>query len=122
MVNPSKSKGTAAETAVVRYLHQWSTHVERRALSGSADKGDVSGVLGAVVEIKACKAMELSQWIKEADVERENAGASLAVVWHKRRGKSSPADWFVTMTGADFVHLLIEAGRLIVNASSEEGK
>ena len=112
MANPSKQKGTAAETAVVRYLNDqgWPA-VERRTLSGSKDKGDVAGVRDLVIEVKACKAMDLGGWLREADAEALNAAADFGVVWHKRRGKSQPNDWFVTMTGDAFVRLLKEAGR-----------
>lgn len=112
MANPSKQKGTAAETAVVRYLNEqgW-PEVERRTLSGSNDKGDIAGLRRLVVEVKACKAMDLSGWLHEVRREVLAAGADFGVIWHKRRGKTHPTDWYVTMRGGDFVQLLKEAGR-----------
>ena len=99
-MNKPKQKGTAAETAVVAYLreHGFPT-AERRALAGSGDKGDVSGVVGCVIEIKSCARTELAAWIEEARKEAAAAHAPVWAVWHKRRGKGSPAEWFVTMTG-----------------------
>lgn len=85
-------------------------HVERRALNGSSDQGDISGLPGVVIEAKDCRALELSTWLNEAETERANARADLAVVWHHRRGKSSPGDAYVTMTGATLVALLRAAG------------
>ena len=114
MTNPSKKKGTAAETAVVDYLRQFTPFAERRALAGSSDRGDISGVLGAVIEVKNCpQRMRLGEWIEEVQTEVWNAMATLGAVWHKRAGRSSPGDWYVTMTGSQFVQLLEEAGRIV---------
>jgi hypothetical protein len=111
MGSTSKAKGTAAETAVVDYLreHGW-PHVERRAANGRADRGDIAGVVDAVIEVKNCARLELAAWIDEAELERRNDRSSHAAVVHKRRGKGNPADWFVTMTGAQYVQLLRAAG------------
>lgn len=108
MANTSKRKGTAAETAVVNYIRGcgWNS-AERRALSGSADKGDVAGV-PVVIEVKNCAQMQLSQWLREADRESENAGTDIGVVWHKKKGTTNPGDWYVTMSGESFM-LLLEA-------------
>lgn len=104
-----KQKGTAAETAVVAYLREHGfPNAERRALAGSGDKGDVSGVVGCVIEIKSCARTELAAWIEEARKEAAAAHAPVWAVWHKRRGKGSPAEWFVTMTGEQFVRLIGE--------------
>lgn len=106
-MNRSKAKGTAAESAVVAYLREHGyPYVERRALGGSLDKGDLAGIPGLVCEIKAHKTMSLSEWVDEAEVERKNDGACVGVVWHKRVRKGSPGDWYVTMTGANFLRLL----------------
>lgn len=111
MVNRSKTKGTAAETAVVGYLRVsgW-PYAERRALNGNSDRGDIAGIVGATVEVKNCARIELGAWVDEAETERLNDRSDHAAVWHKRRGKGNPADWFVTMTGAQYVQLLHAAG------------
>ncbi len=107
----SKQKGTAWETAIVRYLaaQGWPA-AERRALSGTQDRGDVFGIVGWVIEAKNCRALSLAQWVDEATIEQANAGADFSAVWHHRKGKPSPADGYVTMTGAGFVRLLRLAG------------
>lgn len=108
-MSKSKAKGTAAETAVVNYLReQGFEQAERRALNGVADRGDIAGVVGTVIEVKNCARMELAGWLAEAAAEADNDGARLGVVWHKRRGKGSPGDWFVTMDGATFTKMLRE--------------
>jgi hypothetical protein len=106
-VSASKRKGTAAESAVVQYLQAMGfTQAERRTLNGAKDRGDIAGLPGIVIEVKNCARQELASWVGEAETERENDGASLGAVWHKRRGKGYPAEWFVTMTGEQFVLLL----------------
>lgn len=109
MVNRSKAKGTSAETDVTRYLQaNGFIHTERRSLNGNYDRGDIAGIPGVVIEVKNCAKQELAKWVREAERERDNDNATLGVVWHKQRGKGSPADWFVTMSGAQFTALLRE--------------
>jgi len=106
-VNRSKAKGTSAETAVVNYLRAMGfTQAERRTLAGVHDRGDIAGIPGTVIEVKNCARQELSGWVAEAERERDNDRASLGVVWHKLRGKTDPAKWFVTMSGEQFIALL----------------
>jgi hypothetical protein len=108
-MSAAKKKGTAAETAVVQYLRAVGfIQTERRTLGGTQDRGDIAGLPGVVIEVKNCARQELPAWVAEAELERDNDNASLGVVWHKRRGKANPADWFVTMSGAQFAALLHE--------------
>jgi hypothetical protein len=108
-VSASKKKGTSAETAVVNFLRDSGfTQAERRTLNGAKDRGDIAGLPGTVIEVKNCARQELASWVAEAEIERDNDHADLGVVWHKRRGKGHPADWFVTMSGAQFANLLRE--------------
>jgi hypothetical protein len=110
-VSRSKQRGTAWESAIVRFLTDHGfPHAERRALSGTQDRGDVAGVPGIVVEAKNCSATSLGVWMDEAIVEQANDGADYSAVWHHRRGKASPGDGFVTMTGAAWVRLIRQAG------------
>lgn len=107
----SKSKGTAWEGAIVRYLAvEGFPHVERRALAGTADRGDIAGIPGVVIEAKNCKSITLAAWVDEAAIEQANDGAEFSAVWHHRRGRASPADGFVTMSGSTFTRLLRAAG------------
>lgn len=106
-MSKAKQKGTAAETAVVNYLKSHGyPDVERRTMSGIHDKGDIAGLRSVVIEVKDHIRMELAQWLEEAEAERRNAHASHGVVWHKRRGRGSPGDWYVTMSGEQFLSLL----------------
>jgi hypothetical protein len=108
-MNRSKAKGTAAESAVVQYLQaKGFAQAERRTLNGAHDRGDIAGIPGVVIEVKNCARQELAAWVGEAERERDNDRAGLGVVWHKLRGKTDPAKWFVTMSGEQFVNLLRE--------------
>jgi hypothetical protein len=112
-MSASKAKGTRWESAIIAYLSGAGfPAVERRALTGSQDKGDVAG-LPVVVEAKNCRATELAAWVDEATAEARNAGVAVGVVWHHRRGKASPGDGFVTMRGEDFVTLLLGAAPML---------
>jgi Holliday junction resolvase len=80
----SKAKGTAAEREVVRYLQNWWPAAERRALSGNKDKGDVAGIPGVVVEVKAAQTQLLTKWQRETLTEMANAAAAGCVLVVKR--------------------------------------
>jgi hypothetical protein len=109
MPNTSRSRGTEAETAVIRYLvDNGFPHAERRALNGSQDRGDVAGVPGVCIEVKACRELAIGEWLAEALREGARANAPISVVWHKRRNKGSPGDWYVTMTGEQFVRMITD--------------
>lgn len=111
MSNPSKAKGTAWESAIVSFLQaQGWPYVERRALAGGKDRGDIAGIPGVVIEAKAVKTIALGTFLDEADAEALNDGADFGVAWIKRRGKVWPGHGYVVMSGAAFVALLAEAG------------
>jgi Holliday junction resolvase len=59
-VSASRAKGTRFETAICAYLNaEGFPAIERRALAGSADKGDIAG-LPVAVEAKNVKAIRLA--------------------------------------------------------------
>jgi len=111
-VNRPKIKGTSWETAIVNFLREagW-PDVERRALNGTKDRGDIAGLRGIVVEAKNAARLDLAGWLTEAEMERINAGADIAAVWAKRKGKTSPGQGYVIMSGTDFLILVAQAGR-----------
>lgn len=111
MVNRSKAKGTAGETAIVEYLKSrgW-RYAERRTLSGSKDRGDIAGIAGVVIEAKNANAITPGPWLNEAHVERDNDSSRIGVVWFKRRQTTDPGKWFVLMDGETFTDLLIQGG------------
>lgn len=100
MANRNKAKGTAAETAVVNYLKQPHLFplVERRALSGALDKGDIAGVPNWTLEVKS-GALHVRRWMREADVEANNAGTiNRAVIWKPPGIGHANAGEFIFMT------------------------
>jgi hypothetical protein len=109
-MSANKQRGTRWETAIVDFLAPMFPHVERRALRGAKDRGDIAGIPGAVIEAKSAARTDLSGWLNEAQHEGRNAAARVAVVWFKRRGKASAGDGYVLMDGHTFAYLLKEAG------------
>ena len=106
-------KGPLAEKQIVDFLRANGFPAsERRVMGGSRDRGDVAGIPGLVIESKNQAKQTLAEWLDEANEEAGNGravhGDEIGVVWHKRRGKGSPGDWYVTMDGATFVELLKE--------------
>ena len=110
MTSRNKAKGSAWERAIVEHLRTvgW-PYAERRIAGSAKDRGDIAGVVGVVIEAKNTAYRNLAGWIEETELERVNDNAWLGVVWHKRTGKSSAADGYVTMTGAQFTELLAKA-------------
>ncbi|MEV4174025.1 hypothetical protein [Nonomuraea sp. NPDC049709] len=107
-MSANKDKGSAAERAIVNYLRRMGfVHAERRVAGAAKDRGDIAGIPGVVIEAKNQARVQLAEWLEEALVERDNDNAQIAAVWHKRRGKGSPSEWYVTMDGATFTYLLL---------------
>ena len=101
MSNPPKARGTAAETAVVRYLAARGLPAARVTLHGKHDRGDVH-VFGGKVAIE-CKSRrtwhspaDIEKWLAELERECMNVPqCSVGVLVVKRPG-SGPAnagDW-----------------------------
>lgn len=108
MANPSKQKGTRAETKVVRYLESRGIKARRKALAGSNDQGDIEMYdaprLGEpiTIEVKAGKQTanpnraQLEDWLRQSWEEAENSGTFLAVLIVVRyRRKLEDADVYV---------------------------
>lgn len=86
MSNPSKKKGTRGENLAVEFLAaELGPQVERRALSGVNDRGDVAGIEGVVVEVKWCADLQLGAFMREAEIEAVRGGMALPVLMHNRR-------------------------------------
>lgn len=111
MANPSKDKGTRAETAVARYLADHGIGAERKALHGSADEGDIRAeAMGSVVciEVKNRKRIALSDWMAEAASERANSGANVGwlVVKPGGVGMERVGRWWVCMEFDDLMEMM----------------
>lgn len=110
-MNRSKAKGTAWETACVRWLEQFIAGVRRKVLAGSADEGDLTwGSERVVIECKNVATLAVPKWIREAEAEAINAGAEFGAVLYKVQGKGQVTDGVVAMSPDTFVRLIKEAG------------
>lgn len=102
----SKATGTAFETLLVNHLIKEGFDAERQVLKGAKDEGDirvrVPGKPGWNIEAKCVKSVSLGTWVDEATVEAVNAGRPCVVV-HKRRGKGTADEQFVTMKLGQFL-------------------
>ena len=114
MVNKPKKIGTAAESAVVRFLvaNGW-PNAERRTLKGSSDQGDVTGVPGLVFEVKGGNEARtasdglIAEWLDETATETENAKADygILVVQRKGIGPKNAGRWWAIMSAGDLFRL-----------------
>lgn len=109
----AKKAGTEFERQIADYLAMAldDDRIDRRVKSGAKDRGDIGGVRtrGHRVTVE-CKSVlsrvDLAGWVKESHIEAGNDGALLGIVAHKRRGRTDPADQWVTMAMGDLVALL----------------
>ncbi len=86
--NPAKQKGTAWETAWTNYIReQHNPAAHRNVQMGRLDIGDVSGYYLHASELKAEKAITLSDYIRQANREAVNAGQPFGCAVVKRRMK-----------------------------------
>lgn len=89
-MSKQRKKGTAFESAVVRWLQARldDPRIERRALHGTRDMGDVYGLRGQAMSqgIVECKAVAswgpalLADWQRQTEDERDNADADFALL------------------------------------------
>lgn len=106
MTNPQKIRGSAFERAVVQVLRD-NGHIYAERAYGAGrpdDVGDISGLPGLVLECKDHGKLDFPGWLREAEVERQNARADYGVVVAKRRGKGA-GEAYVVMTLETFAQI-----------------
>lgn len=117
-----KQKGTAFESAIVEYLQDklCNDTIERRALNGTCDRGDISGVTFCgsrmVLECKNENRMRLAEYMREAETEATNDNAHYYAVIHKKRGvgistAQTVGQQYVTMPLHMLVSMIYDANR-----------
>lgn len=119
MVNKSKAKGTMAESAVVSFLRtQGFPYAERLALQGAFDRGDITGIPGICIEVKAENEYTLASWLAECRVEVENSKADFGFVAAKPRmvGSMNVKSWYAIMNQGPFTNLVLQ-GKLATGDS-----
>lgn len=100
-MNKNKTKGTAFETDVVNYLKPWFPRIERRALAGKQDKGDIAGIEEWILECKNQRSITLADFMKEVAAEKANADVPYGAAVIKARGKNVSQS-YVVMTLEDW--------------------
>jgi hypothetical protein len=93
VTNPSKDKGTRAETAVLRYAQaNGYPDAYRPALAG-ADLGDVHLVPGRLIaqvkagkQAQAASLRDIDRWLADTDTQRREASATIGILIVQRRG------------------------------------
>lgn len=108
-MNPSKQKGTRAETAVVKYLAAHGIEAHRKALSGAKDEGDIElPGLTMCLEVKTGKQTanynrsQLKEWLRQAEEEAKNAQQECLLVIVRYQRKLTDAEvWTRLYPGKD---------------------
>lgn len=108
----AKKAGSSFERSIADYLaaHYQDDRIDRRVKHGSKDRGDIAGFRHhgqpIVIECKNTTRLDLAGWAREADIERGNDDALAGIIIHKRHGKTSPAEQWVTMPLCELLALL----------------
>lgn len=105
MANKSKSKGTKAETKVVKYLTAFGLHAQRQALHGNQDLGDIKVTkpndASFIIEVKAGQQTanpnraQLTEWLRQAKVEADNTEMPCYLVVVRYRRSIEDADVYL---------------------------
>ena len=108
MTSPQKRKGSAAELAVAKWLRKlgW-IHAERSRAGWQDDRGDIDGMPGVCIEVKAEKKIDIPGYLRELEVEMENAKAWTGTVIIKRRGSMNVDDWYAVMPAKIWGELML---------------
>jgi len=108
VTSPQKRKGSAAELAVAKWLRKlgW-IHAERSRAGWQDDRGDIDGMPGVCIEVKAEKKIDIPGYLRELEVEIENAKAWTGTVIIKRRGSMNVDDWYAVMPAKIWGELML---------------
>lgn len=108
----SRRKGATYERDVVAHLRAAGRpHVERRIAGMAADRGDITGWPGVVVECKNRKAIDLAGFVDQLEAEIAEADADTGVVIVKRSGVGDVGRHYAVMPVDRWLALMTEAGR-----------
>jgi len=108
LTSPQKRKGSAAELAVAKWLRKlgW-IHAERSRAGWTDDRGDIDGMPGVCIEVKAEKKIDIPGYLRELEVEMANAQAWTGTVIVKRRGSTNVDDWYAVMPAKIWGELMV---------------
>jgi hypothetical protein len=107
--NKNHERGKAFERAVVEVLRAHGHPYAERALrlGAHADRGDIAGVPGFLIDTKDCAEHKLACWIDELVVEAERCGGLAPALVLKRRGKH-PERAYVVLELATFAEVIAD--------------
>lgn len=113
MTNPSKDKGTRAETALARHFNRHGIPTDRRPPKGNQDDGDLWAHGGKVViEVKWRKTRQSDEEIQRmwGEVNREaakvpNCEAAALIINRPGRGETRADQWWAVLTAQDWAWL-----------------
>lgn len=120
MANPSKQKGTRAETKVVRYLQSCGFAARRQALAGSDDQGDIKAEApdmperSFIIEVKAGKQTaapnrtQIEEWCRQAMVEADNAGGDPVLIVVRYHRDIKDADVYIPYSNEERMHMYLD--------------
>ena len=106
MTSPQKRKGHAAELAVVKWLRGRGMKVDRVQAGTHADKGDVTGWPGVVIEVKDRKAHSWHGYFEQLRSQIKNADAYTGVIIAKRSGLTDVGEWMAVMPVTEWFRLM----------------
>lgn len=101
-MSANSRKGYSAERAIEVMLQNMGRHAYRPRAGAAKDCGDIGGQ-PYVISVKNHGRLALAEWVSDAEAMAVNARLRSAVVWHKKRGKADPREWYVTMSGRLFL-------------------
>jgi hypothetical protein len=99
-VSYATQKGYRAERAVELWLyaHGYATYPAARPYPRPSDFGDHQG-LPLVLSTKDRRDLTLAKYVDELETIVERSPFGTGAVIHKRAGRGSPGQWYVTMSG-----------------------
>ena len=106
MTSPQKRKGHAAELAVVKWLRAHGIMADRIQAGTHADKGDVTGWPGVVIEVKDRKAHSWHGYFEQLRTQIVNANAYTGVIIAKRPGLTDVGEWMAVMPVKEWFELM----------------
>jgi Holliday junction resolvase len=106
MTSPQKRKGHAAELAVVKWLRKYGIKADRIQAGTHADKGDISGLFGVVIEVKDRKAHSWHGYFEQLRTQMRNADAYTGVIIAKRPGITDVNEWMAVMPAIEWLALV----------------
>lgn len=113
-MNPtySKVKGRNTENEARDGLRDEFGYVgaERRRLTGTKDRGDITGIPGITIEVKSAAAWHPVKWQSELRQEMKNDGTDIGFVMARPRGGGDMSKWVFIVPVEVLRQLLNDAG------------